>query len=165
MFEKLFACATIQQVDVLVCHEAIVQLGQFALVEIAISVLGSFGQHVSPDRISPKLGDQLKRARHITQTFGHLLVVLQPVAVRDDFLREGQSCLGQKERVVNAVELSDVLANDVGRARDMPWVEGRTIVAQHSQIVHKSIKPNIDGLIWIRGHLNAPMKSISGSAD
>ena len=148
-----------------VVRQVVVQSLQKDFVgEDAVLPEGVLAQQEVLQRVDAVAVDQDDRIHDIALGLAHLAAVDQQPAVAEDLLRDRLIDAHEHRRPDDAVESHDLLAHQVD-ARPVLLVEFRFIrIAQRRDIVAERIEPDVDDVLLINRHRDAPVEAGAGDA-
>ena len=119
------------------------------------------------DRVGAVEIDQLERVDDVPERLRDLAVVEQQEPVHEQLLRHLVARREQERRPDHAVEAKDVLAEHVphGGPELRAQILARPRIGQGAQVVDERVDPDIDDVLRVPGHRNAPGLARAADAD
>ena len=150
-----------------VCKVGVIALDERIKTERSILPKNNFAQQEVAQRV---------RAQHLHSGFGaydvaarlrHLALFEEQPAMGRDALRQRQSRCHQECRPIHAMETHNLFADHVhvGRPEFVVLARVGRAVSQSGDVVRQRVEPDIDHMLWVIRHRNAPRKGAAADRE
>ena len=134
--------------------------------EIAVLPEGDFPEQEIADGVGAELVDQKVRVHHVAFRLRHLVAVHDQPAVAVNLLRQRQVEGHQDRGPDDGMEANDLLADEM-HVRRPELLEFLRVVeeARRRHVVRQRVKPDVDHVLLVVRHGNAPIEGRAGNAE
>ena len=129
--------------------------------------VGHFGKHVVTNTIHAEQIGKIVGIHDVSAGFAHLVHAGKQPRMTEYLFRQGQIERHQNDGPINGMETDDILTDNMHVGRPILAVQFALrvhVVAKTCDIVGKSIHPNVDHVLIVKGDGHAPLEGGTGYA-